>query len=130
MPSITIGFAAVPVQIKLLQVLQDRKFTPVKLAGKELFDFPFAIMTGEGVFALPEAERKNLRAYLVRDGKEIELTVHLRRTHSQPEPDSTAAAPQAPANTARALFPESATTQAASTSLPRRESIQTIAHAN
>lgn len=53
---------------KETNIIADRKFTPVKVAGKELFDYPFAIMTGEGAFTLPEAERKNLRAYLQRGG--------------------------------------------------------------
>ena len=45
-----------------------RKFKPVKLADKEVFRYPFAIMTGEGSFALTEAERVNLRRYLERGG--------------------------------------------------------------
>ena len=45
-----------------------RKFKPVKLAGDELFRYPFAIMTGEGSFVLPEVERANLRRYLERGG--------------------------------------------------------------
>jgi hypothetical protein len=46
----------------------SRKFKPVKLAGKELFRYPFAIMTGEGSFTLPETERANLKRYLERGG--------------------------------------------------------------
>lgn len=45
-----------------------RKFKPVKLAEAEIFRFPFAIMTGEGAFALTEQERANLRRYLERGG--------------------------------------------------------------
>jgi hypothetical protein len=45
-----------------------RKFKPVKLADPELFQYPFAIMTGEGSFTLTEAERVNLRRYLERGG--------------------------------------------------------------
>jgi hypothetical protein len=45
-----------------------RKFKPVKLASEELFQYPFAIMTGEGAFTLTEAERSNLRRYLERGG--------------------------------------------------------------
>src|SRR5690349_19414975 len=41
-----------------------RKFKPVKLGENEIFRFPFAVMTGEGVFVLTDAERKNLRLYL------------------------------------------------------------------
>ena len=46
----------------------SRKFRPVKLAGVELFGYPFAIMTGEGSFSLTLAERANLRRYLERGG--------------------------------------------------------------
>ena len=53
---------------KETNIIADRNFTPIKLSNKELFDYPFAIMTGEGAFSLPEAERKNLRAYLTRGG--------------------------------------------------------------
>jgi hypothetical protein len=45
-----------------------RKFKPVKLGEKEVFRFPFAVMTGEGVFVLTDAERKNLRLYLEKGG--------------------------------------------------------------
>jgi hypothetical protein len=45
-----------------------RKFKPVKLAEKEVFKFPFAVMTGEGAFSLTEDERKNLKAYLEKGG--------------------------------------------------------------
>ena len=45
-----------------------RKFKPVKLASEELFQYPFAMMTGEGAFTLTEAERINLRRYLERGG--------------------------------------------------------------
>lgn len=46
----------------------EPEFTPVKLAGKTVFEHPFAIMTGEGTFALLEQERINMRAYLQRGG--------------------------------------------------------------
>jgi hypothetical protein len=45
-----------------------RKFKAVKLAEKELFRFPFAVMTGEGAFTLTGDERKNLKAYLEKGG--------------------------------------------------------------
>ena len=45
-----------------------RKFKPVKLASKEIFRYPFAVMTGEGSFVLLEPERVNLRRYLERGG--------------------------------------------------------------
>ena len=45
-----------------------RKFKPVKLADKEVFRYPFAMMTGEGSFTLTEPERVNLRRYLERGG--------------------------------------------------------------
>lgn len=46
----------------------DRSFTPVKLGSNELYNYPFAIMTGEGSFSLFEDERKNLKSYLERGG--------------------------------------------------------------
>ena len=45
-----------------------RKFKPVKLAEKELFRVPFAVMTGEGTFTLTDGERSNLRLYLEKGG--------------------------------------------------------------
>jgi Domain of unknown function (DUF4159) len=46
----------------------SRKFKPVKLADKEIFRFPFAVMTGEGAFTLTDDERKNLKLYLEKGG--------------------------------------------------------------
>ncbi len=46
----------------------SRKFKPVKLAEKEIFRFPFAVITGEGAFTLTDDERKNLKAYLEKGG--------------------------------------------------------------
>jgi Domain of unknown function (DUF4159) len=46
----------------------SRKFKPVKLGDKEVFRFPFAVMTGEGAFALTADERKNLKLYLEKGG--------------------------------------------------------------
>ncbi len=46
----------------------DAGFTPVKLRSEDLYQFPFAVMTGEGDFALLEEERRNLKAYLTRGG--------------------------------------------------------------
>jgi len=45
-----------------------RTFKAVKLAEAEVFQYPFAIMTGEGAFSLTDAERANLRRYLERGG--------------------------------------------------------------
>jgi hypothetical protein len=46
----------------------SRKFKPVKLAEKEVFRFPFAVVTGEGAFTFTEDERKNLKQYLEKGG--------------------------------------------------------------
>lgn len=46
----------------------DKKFIATKLGKDEIFDFPFAIMTGEGSFTLQEEERVNLKSYLTRGG--------------------------------------------------------------
>ena len=45
-----------------------RRFKPVKLSEKEVFRFPFAVMTGEGSFTLTDDERKNLKLYLEKGG--------------------------------------------------------------
>jgi len=49
-------------------IATSRKFKAVKLADKEVFRFPFAVMTGEGAFALTEEERGNLKLYLEKGG--------------------------------------------------------------
>jgi hypothetical protein len=46
----------------------DVGFTPVKLRADDLYEYPFAVMTGEGNFTLLEEERRNLKAYLTRGG--------------------------------------------------------------
>jgi len=46
----------------------DVGFTPVKLRADDLYQYPFAVMTGEGNFTLLEEERRNLKAYLTRGG--------------------------------------------------------------
>ncbi len=46
----------------------SRKFEAVKLADKEIFQFPFAVITGEGAFTLTDDERKNLKQYLEKGG--------------------------------------------------------------
>src|SRR5215207_3821505 len=42
----------------------SRRFHAVKLGSDELFEFPLIIMTGEGVFELPDQERQNLRKFI------------------------------------------------------------------
>lgn len=46
----------------------NRRFYPVKLDSDELFQYPFVVMTGEGAFTLSEAQRHNLRRYLLGGG--------------------------------------------------------------
>ena len=46
----------------------SRRFHAVKLAGAEIYSFPLLIMTGEGDFTLPSAEREALRRYVERGG--------------------------------------------------------------
>ena len=46
----------------------SRRFHAVKLGSEELFSFPMVIMTGEGDFQLPDAERENLRKFVERGG--------------------------------------------------------------
>lgn len=46
----------------------NRRFYPVKLDSDELFDFPFAVMTGEGAFNLTDDQRRHLRRYVLNGG--------------------------------------------------------------
>jgi hypothetical protein len=46
----------------------NRRFYAVKSDSVELYQYPFAIMTGEGSFTLTAAQRNNLRNYLQRGG--------------------------------------------------------------
>jgi hypothetical protein len=46
----------------------SRRFHAVKLSSDELFEFPLVIMTGEGSFELPDAERQNLRKFIENGG--------------------------------------------------------------
>jgi hypothetical protein len=45
-----------------------RQMTKVSLDSPDLFNYPFAVFTGENSFTLTEAEKKNLAAYLRRGG--------------------------------------------------------------
>jgi hypothetical protein len=49
-------------------IVAHPKFFPVKLESHELYQFPFAVMTGEDGFALTDAQRVNLRNYLTNGG--------------------------------------------------------------
>ncbi len=58
----------------LVQAEQDssistsRRFHAIKLASDEIYNFPLVIMTGEGTFTLPDAERQNLKRFVERGG--------------------------------------------------------------
>ena len=58
----------------LVQAEQDssistsRRFHAIKLADDEIYNFPLLIMTGEGTFSLPDAERENLKRFVERGG--------------------------------------------------------------
>jgi len=58
----------------LIQAEQDaaistsRRFRAVKLSSEEIYNFPLLIMTGEGDFSLPDAERENLRRFVQAGG--------------------------------------------------------------
>jgi hypothetical protein len=49
-------------------ICTNRRFFSVKLDSAEIYRYPFAVMTGEGQFALPDTQRANLRNYLLRGG--------------------------------------------------------------
>jgi hypothetical protein len=46
----------------------DSKLYPVRLEATELYDYPFAIMTGEGDFRLSPPQRETMRNYLTNGG--------------------------------------------------------------
>lgn len=46
----------------------SRRFEPVELGSDGLFEHPFVVMAGKGLFVLPEGQVKNLRAYLLGGG--------------------------------------------------------------
>ena len=49
-------------------ITTERRFKTVKLASDELFNYPFAVMTGEADFHLSNQERENLKRYLENGG--------------------------------------------------------------
>lgn len=53
---------------KKSSISTSRRFHAVKLCADELYEFPMAIMTGEGAFQLTVQERENLRKYIERGG--------------------------------------------------------------
>lgn len=46
----------------------NRRFEAVSLAGGDLFEYPFIVMSGTGRFTLSQEELGNLKAYLLRGG--------------------------------------------------------------
>ena len=53
---------------KVSHIRTSRRFNQVELESETLFMHPFAVMTGEGRFRLTDAERQNLRNYLLAGG--------------------------------------------------------------
>lgn len=53
---------------KKTNIQTSQKFSPVRMDSEELFDFPFAFMTGEGKFKLTSEQQENLRNYLNHGG--------------------------------------------------------------
>jgi|HubBroStandDraft_6_1064221.scaffolds.fasta_scaffold20562_2 hypothetical protein len=53
---------------KSTNIETKKEFVPVKLESVEMYQHPFAVMTGEGSFQLTESQRVNLRNYLVGGG--------------------------------------------------------------
>src|SRR5688572_399520 len=53
---------------KVSAISTSKRFHTVKLSSEEMFEFPLVIMTGEGAFTLPDAERRILRKYVERGG--------------------------------------------------------------
>lgn len=53
---------------KQTNIVTRSRFAPVKLESPRLFEFPFAVWTGEGNFQLTPEQRANLRNYLTNGG--------------------------------------------------------------
>jgi Domain of unknown function (DUF4159) len=53
---------------KSTNIRTKHEFVPVKIESIEMYQHPFAVMTGEGSFRLNEPQRSNLRNYLVGGG--------------------------------------------------------------
>ncbi len=53
---------------KQTHIVARPRFSPVKLDADKLYEFPFAVMTGEGAFRLTEEQRTNMRMYLENGG--------------------------------------------------------------
>ena len=53
---------------KETNIWTDHRFTPVRVDSKELYQYPFAVMTGEGRFTLTEDQRQALHDYLTGGG--------------------------------------------------------------
>jgi len=49
-------------------VVANPGLVPVQMESSELFNFPFAVMTGEGEWALTDSQRENVRTYLQSGG--------------------------------------------------------------
>lgn len=49
-------------------ITADPNLVRVKLESPDLFEYPFAIMTGEGDFTLTPVQRENMRNYLIHGG--------------------------------------------------------------
>jgi hypothetical protein len=50
------------------EISTSHRFHAVKLADRDVFQYPFVIMTGEGEFRLTGPERENLKEYVERGG--------------------------------------------------------------
>jgi hypothetical protein len=53
---------------KETNIVAHPEFVPVKVESAELYQHPFAVMTGEGAFELTDAQRTALRHYLMNGG--------------------------------------------------------------
>ena len=53
---------------KNTNVRTQPQFAPVRMDAKELFRYPFSVLSGEGAFQLTAVERENLRHYLENGG--------------------------------------------------------------
>lgn len=53
---------------KRTTIRTERRFKSIKLSSDDLFDYPFAVITGEADFHFTRQERKNLKKYITDGG--------------------------------------------------------------
>ena len=53
---------------RVANIRTNKKFAPIRSESKELFKYPFAVLTGEGPWAFTDSQLENVREYLSHGG--------------------------------------------------------------